>query len=123
VLRGAPTRVPLEPASIALGLCNALRALAGAGPVLIAIDDVHWLDAPSADALAFAARRMQGEPAAFLLARRASRRSGLEQALEPRLTERIEAGALSERFQSLFGSSSSSPENSGVMRRECGYTR
>ena len=23
----------------------------------------------------------------------------------------------------LFGSSSSSPENSGVMRRECGYTR
>jgi hypothetical protein len=24
---------------------------------------------------------------------------------------------------SLFGSSSSSPENSGVTRRECGYTR
>jgi DNA-binding CsgD family transcriptional regulator len=95
LLRAEPARVPPEPGAIALGLCNALRALAGAGPVLIAIDDVQWLDAPSADALAFAARRMHGEPVAFLLAKRANRRSVLEQALEPPLTERIQLGALS----------------------------
>ena len=41
LLRAEPTRVPPEPGAIGLGLCNALRALAGAGPVLIAIDDVH----------------------------------------------------------------------------------
>ena len=38
--------------------------------VLVAIDDIQWLDAPSAEALAFAARRLDGEPVGFLLARR-----------------------------------------------------
>jgi predicted ATPase len=63
--------------------------------VLIAIDDIQWLDAASADALAFAARRLQGEPVAFLLAKRPGRRGALEQAFESRRTERLELGALS----------------------------
>jgi len=29
--------------------------------VLVAIDDLHWLDAVSAEALAFAARRVEGD--------------------------------------------------------------
>ncbi|HST24781.1 MAG TPA: LuxR family transcriptional regulator [Gaiellaceae bacterium] len=36
--------------------------------VLIVLDDAHWLDRASADALAFAARRLLGEEIAFLLA-------------------------------------------------------
>jgi DNA-binding NarL/FixJ family response regulator len=35
-----------------------LRALAGDRPVLVAIDDVQWLDPPSARVLSFAARRL-----------------------------------------------------------------
>ena len=37
-------------------------------PLLCAIDDAHWLDAPSAEAVAFAARRLGRERVAFLLA-------------------------------------------------------
>lgn len=40
---------------------RALALLAEAAakrPLFVAVDDVHWLDRPSADALAFAARRL-----------------------------------------------------------------
>jgi DNA-binding CsgD family transcriptional regulator len=37
-------------------------------PLLVAIDDAQWLDGPSADALVFAARRLQGEELVFLVA-------------------------------------------------------
>ena len=73
-------------------LLNLLRALAADGPLVIAIDDVPWLDVQSAEALAFAARRLAGEPIAFLLARRPGRGSMLERALEPM---RLQIGPLS----------------------------
>ncbi|MFC8516536.1 AAA family ATPase [Streptomyces sp. NPDC057257] len=39
-------------------------------PLLIVVDDAHWLDVGSLDTLAFVARRLDGEPAALLLAAR-----------------------------------------------------
>ncbi|MEV4138311.1 helix-turn-helix transcriptional regulator [Dactylosporangium sp. NPDC049742] len=50
----------------------ALRALAAKarGPVLCRIDDAQWLDKPSLDALAVAARRAGGDRIAFLFALR-----------------------------------------------------
>src|SRR3546814_4384061 len=56
LLRAEPADEPPEPRAIPLALLNALRSLAAAGPVLVAVDDLQWLDPPSADALAFAAR-------------------------------------------------------------------
>ena len=56
----------------------------------MAVDDVQWLDRASEDALAFAARRLADEPAAFLLARRPGPRSDLERALEAKALERVE---------------------------------
>lgn len=40
---------------------SALRALAADGPVVVAIDDVQWLDAVSAAALRYALRRIEDE--------------------------------------------------------------
>ena len=57
LLRAEPTGVAAEPHAIALGVRSLLRALAADAPVLIAIDDIQWLDAPSVEALAFASRR------------------------------------------------------------------
>ena len=37
-------------------------------PVLCLVEDAHWLDTPSADALAFAARRLQAERVAIIFA-------------------------------------------------------
>ncbi len=51
--------------------------------------------APSADALAFAARRLEGDAVGFLLARRSGRSSALERALERRGLERLEVVPLS----------------------------
>ncbi len=43
-----------------------LRSLAREGPVLVAIDDAHWLDPASARAIRFAIRRLEDEPVVFL---------------------------------------------------------
>jgi AAA ATPase-like protein len=94
LLRAEPSGGPPEPHAIALGFLNVLRALAVDGPLVLAVDDIPWLDSPSADALVFAARRLQDEPVAFLLARRPGPASALERALEPRGLEPLEVGPL-----------------------------
>src|SRR5262249_34824312 len=56
-----------EPRAVGTGLLNVLRVLAAESAVLIAVDDLQWLDAPSARALAFAVRRLEREPVALLV--------------------------------------------------------
>jgi len=53
--------------AIALAFSGALRVLARSQPVAVAIDDVQWLDRPSAFVLGFALRRLRAEALAFLL--------------------------------------------------------
>jgi DNA-binding CsgD family transcriptional regulator len=70
--------------AVSAGVLSLLQSLAVDEPLLVAIDDVQWLDASSGGALAFAARRLADVPVAFLLARRAGgdeERATLEQAL------------------------------------------
>jgi DNA-binding CsgD family transcriptional regulator/exonuclease VII small subunit len=56
--------------AVSLALLGAVRALAREEPLLLAVDDIQWLDAASAIALEFTARRLRDEPVGFLLARR-----------------------------------------------------
>ena len=95
ILRAEPTDVPPEPSAIGVGFLNALRALAAGGPLLVAVDDIQWLDRPSADALAFAARRLEDEPIHFLIAKRPAKTSLFERSLERRGLELLEVGPLS----------------------------
>ncbi|MEU9836927.1 AAA family ATPase [Streptosporangium sp. NPDC048047] len=53
-----------------LAVMTLLARLAGDGPVLCLVDDAHWLDQATADALLFAARRLTDERAALLFAAR-----------------------------------------------------
>jgi hypothetical protein len=39
-----------------------LRGIAGTGPLIVAIDDVQWLDAPSVRVLSFVFRRLREDP-------------------------------------------------------------
>jgi predicted ATPase len=57
LLRAEAADSPPEPGAIAVAVREALRRLAARGPLLVAVDDVQWLDAASASALAFAAPR------------------------------------------------------------------
>ena len=61
-----------QPDRFAVGAA-ALALLAGAteaGPLLVVMDDAHWLDQSSAEALAFMARRLLAEGIVFLLSKR-----------------------------------------------------
>jgi DNA-binding CsgD family transcriptional regulator len=59
--------VPVEPRTLAIAVRNALEVLA---PVVVAVDDVQWLDASTGGALAFALRRLREEEVLVLFARR-----------------------------------------------------
>jgi DNA-binding CsgD family transcriptional regulator len=59
-----------EPRAVGLATLDVLRRLAKDGPLLVAVDDVHWLDSPSHQALAYAVRRLKREPVALLTAHR-----------------------------------------------------
>ena len=56
--------------AVGLAVLAALRGLATVGPVLVAVDDVHWLDEATLDALTFAFRRADSGPIGLLLAAR-----------------------------------------------------
>jgi hypothetical protein len=61
-----PDGPPPEVRVLGLALVSAVRALARAQPVLLALDDVQWVDASSAEILAFMLRRLEGEPVGVL---------------------------------------------------------
>ena len=95
LLRAEPDGRAPEPGAVQVGCLNALRLLALEAPLVVALDDVHWLDGPSAETLAFAARRLESEPVRFLLARRPGRPGALERALSRRGLEEVDVGPLS----------------------------
>ncbi|MEW9554892.1 AAA family ATPase [Nonomuraea sp. NPDC050783] len=53
---------------VGMGVLMLLADLAEQGPVLCVVDDAHWLDTASAEALLFAARRLGAEGVAMLFA-------------------------------------------------------
>jgi len=65
---------PTEEASAGIALPRAflacLRSLADRGPVLVAIDDVQWLDPPSRRIIAFALKRLGDAPVGILATQR-----------------------------------------------------
>src|SRR5688500_5141088 len=61
--------------AVALAGLSAIRLLSAEGAVLIAIDDVRWLDAASGDVLRYAVRRLRSEPIRVLLLSRGTGRS------------------------------------------------
>jgi DNA-binding CsgD family transcriptional regulator len=66
----APREPPGDATAFPRALLALLRLLAQAAPVLVAVDDVQWLDTPSRRALAFAARRLGNAPAGVLVTQR-----------------------------------------------------
>jgi len=67
---GVSAGVPPDPFFVGLGVLGLLSAAAAARPLLCVVDDVQWLDQASARALGVAARRLQADAVAVLLAGR-----------------------------------------------------
>jgi DNA-binding CsgD family transcriptional regulator len=63
-----PGAAPGDAAAVGSRLLELLGALESAAPVVVVIDDVHWVDQPSLKALVFALRRLVADPVLVLLA-------------------------------------------------------
>lgn len=61
-LRRGEKAAAVDPVAVALGTLGVLRLLAASSRVVIAVDDLQWIDAPSLRALTFAVRRLETEP-------------------------------------------------------------
>ncbi|TCO49849.1 helix-turn-helix transcriptional regulator [Actinocrispum wychmicini] len=75
---------------------KALTWISDAAPVLIVVDDAHWIDPASAQALLFVARRIEREPVAMLFATRGEEfadlpESRIEALAEPEARELLRA--------------------------------
>ena len=92
-----------QPRTIFAATLTLLRALAERRPLLIAIDDIQWLDESSIEALAFCFRRFGDARVSALLARRTDADSSAHAALEAAVdhgfgpdVQRMVVGPLSE---------------------------
>src|SRR5829696_650353 len=89
---------PPDPAAVAIGFRSLLVRIAEAAPVVVAVDDVQWLDAATTRALAFAVRRLEGQRVGILATARAPLPGpeplGLERALGPERLARVRLGPL-----------------------------
>ena len=95
LLLAEPEGEPPDQRAIGLAVLNVLRTLSSAGPLLVAIDDAQWLDAPSAAVLAFALRRLGAEPVGVLSTVRLTGGEPPALAFEPWLpVERLRLGPL-----------------------------
>ena len=67
-LLGAEAEEPVpDRRAVPAAVLSVLRELSRERPVLVAVDDAHFLDAPTARALEFAARRLSAEAVGFLV--------------------------------------------------------
>jgi DNA-binding CsgD family transcriptional regulator len=67
---GLTDEVAPEHYRIAMASLDLVSEVAGDTPLLLVVDDAHWLDPPSADVLAFVARRIESDPILLLAAAR-----------------------------------------------------
>jgi DNA-binding CsgD family transcriptional regulator len=100
-----PGKEAPDPRALGLALLDVLRVLAQHGPVVVALDDVQWLDASSAGVLQIALRRLRDEPVGVLATLR--KMPGVAAPIE------LERAFPEERFERLW----LGPLNLGALRR------
>ena len=113
LLLGDPDGAPPDPQAIAMALLDLLRALARDAPVLVALDDVQWLDPASASVLPAALRRLDGERVGILATARgtpAALRAWQPTGLRVRLLEPLGIGALQDLLRDRLGIEPARPQ-------------
>jgi DNA-binding CsgD family transcriptional regulator len=73
-----PAAAPPDRLAVGAATLSLLGAAAEDAPLLVTVDDAQWLDAESADAIAFAGRRLHAERVALVLAVREGEGRGVD---------------------------------------------
>jgi DNA-binding CsgD family transcriptional regulator len=89
------------------------------GPVAVVVDDLHLLDAPSAEALVFAARRLAADPVVVLATARSGEAEELVAGLPRMRLEGLDSESARALLRAAFGSTHSE-EQLGVLHRLTG---
>lgn len=101
-----PDETPTDSRTVAAAVATLLRTKATAEPILVAVDDLHWLDDASANAFEYALRRLEGLPVSVIAAARSSEGSRprpMERAVSPERVRRMSLGPLDdEALRSLL---------------------
>ncbi|HET7030209.1 MAG TPA: LuxR family transcriptional regulator [Candidatus Limnocylindrales bacterium] len=113
LLRSEPTGQLPDQRTLSVATATALRQLSAADPLILAIDDVQWLDDATAAILAYALRRLADRPIGLLLAARGTpdKRAGqILDGVPAERRERVQLGplplaALHQLFLARFGRS------------------
>jgi len=122
VFRQAVSDEPVDPRTLATSVLKVLRRLAEATPVLLVVDDLPWLDLPSAQVLSYVLRRAGGSAIGLLGAVRiewgADPAPLATDAVDPALVERLRIGPLPlEAIGDLLsGRSAPVPSRTGLAR-------
>ena len=102
---GLTGEVAPEHYRIAMASLDLVSDVAGDAPVLLVVEDAHWLDRPTADVLAFVARRIESDPIVLLAAARDGYPSAL---IDAGLPERRLAGLDDATATELLGAAAPS---------------
>jgi DNA-binding CsgD family transcriptional regulator len=97
LLRAEPGHAVADQRTVATAVRSLLTELALETPVLLAVDDLQWLDSASAAILKFVLRRLRSERIGFLASHRLSEPAVLnvEELIEPDVLARLKIGPLS----------------------------
>jgi DNA-binding CsgD family transcriptional regulator len=112
-----PDEAPPDERSVATAFLNALREFAADRPTVVCVDDLQWLDTPSATVVGFAWRRLRDEHVGLLVARRAGEPAPVTLGADDRVREvdvaPLSIGAVHRLLQEQLGLVLSRP----VLRR------
>ena len=98
LLREGDPRAPPDPRALNAAVRGVLHAAAAARPLLVAIDDLQWLDRPSMDALRHAMRRLDEDEVRLLVGERETPQSASpDLGLSLERVNRVEVGPLDRR--------------------------
>ena len=98
LLRTPTTDGGVDPRTVSAAVLSMLRALGGTSRLVLAVDDIQWLDSASAAALAYAFRRLASEQVRLVASLRLEPGQGdspLVGALPPERAARVRVGPLS----------------------------
>ena len=119
LLREGDPRAPPEPRALNAAVRGVLRAAAAARPLLVAIDDLQWLDRPSMETLRHAVRRLDEDEVHLLVAERETPQpTAADLGLPSDRVNRVEVGPLDlEEIRELIASQLGRHPPRPVLRR------